>query len=164
MSIRRGTDLMVFVTKGSAIKSVAYATSHSLTVSQSLTEISTKDNPDGGAWTEQTGQKLSWSLSTENLYSNDGKGNSFEDLFDAMITRKSVFVKFALESEYANPPEDVPAGGWEAIAPSATTPVYSGYVFVTELSLNAPDGDNASYTASFTGTGKFKKDVTPPED
>jgi predicted secreted protein len=164
MSIRRGTDLMVFVTKGAGLKSVAYATNHTLTVGTNTTEISTKDNPEGGSWVEQQVQKLNWSLSTENLYSNDGQGNSFEDLFDIMITKKPVFVKFALESEYANPPENVPVGGWVAIDPSSTTPVYSGYAFITDLSLNAPDGDNASFSCTLTGNGKFKKDITPPED
>jgi hypothetical protein len=80
--IIKGTDLMVFATIGSSLKSIAYATSHSLTVGANSTEISTKDS-GGGKWIETNIQKLNWSMTTENLFTFEGggQGHSFDDLF-----------------------------------------------------------------------------------
>ena len=70
-----------------------------------------------------------------------------------MVERTPVSVKFALESGYADKPDTVPTGGWTPIA----APVYSGDAYITDLQLNAPDGDNASFTATLTGSGALAK-------
>ena len=48
---------------------------------------------------------------------------------------------------------DVPVAGWTA----ATTGVYTGKVVITSLSLNAPNGEYATYSVQFTGVGELKK-------
>lgn len=58
---------------------------------------------------------------------------------------------FGLKSETAT---DVPSEGWTA----ATTGTYTGKVVITSLSLNAPNGEYATYSAQFTGVGELKKD------
>lgn len=39
----------------------------------------------------------------------------------------------------------------------ATTGTYSGNVIITALEANAPNGDNATFTASFEGVGALTK-------
>jgi predicted secreted protein len=148
--ILRGTDLMVFtdVAGSGTSKSIAYATNHTLTLGTASQEISTKDS-GGGKWTELNIHKLNWSASSENLYSYDGKGSNYNDLFEKMLTREPVTLVFALESTYATKPDVVPAAGWTPI----TAPRYTGTAYITDLSLNAPDGDNASFSVTFTGSG-----------
>lgn len=147
MPILSGTDVMVFM-EG---KSISYATNHTLTVGSSSSEVSTKDDAQG-VWQAAVVQKLNWSATTENMYSLDGAGNGFEDLFAAMISRKPVKLKFGLESSYANK-GSVPAGGWTPVS----SPMYSGDAYVTDLSLNAANGDNATFSATFTGTGALEE-------
>ena len=47
-------------------------------------------------------------------------------------------------------------GGWLP----ATTGTYSGNVIITALEANAPNGDNATFTASFEGVGALTKAAT----
>jgi predicted secreted protein len=147
--IVKGTDLMVFATIGSTLKSIAFATNHSLTIGSNSTEISTKDS-GGGKWIETNVQKLNWSMTTENLFTFEGGGDgqSFDDLFQQMVKREPLKLVFALENSLTKP-DVVPSGGWDP----STKPKYEGMAFITDLSVNAPDGDNASFTCTFTGTG-----------
>lgn len=145
--ILSGTDIMVFM-EG---KSISFATNHTLTIGSTSSEVSTKDDAQG-VWQHAVVQKLNWSATTENMYSLDGSGGGFEDLFEAMTTRKLVDIKFGLESSYANK-GSVPAAGWTPIA----SPIYSGKAYVTDLAWNNPNGDNSSFTATFTGSGELKQ-------
>jgi TP901-1 family phage major tail protein len=153
--IIKGTDLMVFLQDPGTgnYKSIGYATSHTLTVGSNTTEISTKDS-GGGKWVEQNVNKLNWSMSTENLFSLEGEqeGHSFDDLFKYMVNRQTVDLVFALESTWTIKPDTVPVGGWTPV----TAPQYKGQAYITDLSVNAPDGDNASFSATFTGNGKLE--------
>jgi hypothetical protein len=89
-------------------------------------------------------------MGTENLFTWEGgcEGHSYDDLFDKMITREPLTLVFALEDSTVKP-FVVPTGGWDP----SDTPRYTGSAFITDLSVNAPDGDNASFSATFTGTG-----------
>lgn len=143
--ILSGTDIMVFLDG----KSIAFATNHTLTIGSTSSEVSTKDDAQG-IWQHAVVQKLNWSATTENMYSLDGSGAGFEDLFAAMTKRQAVKLKFGLESTYANK-GTVPATGWSPIA----SPIYSGDAYITDLSWNNPNGDNSTFTATFTGTGQL---------
>lgn len=147
-----GSDLMVFL-KGSASDyiSIAFATSHSLSLSTETVETSSKDT--GGKWTAQAPRKLSWSTTTENLFSVEGEGKVFADLFDLWAGRTEVELVFALEADYETKKDEVPEGGWTPIA----TGQYKGKAIITSLEVNAPNGDNATYTATFTGVGALTK-------
>jgi predicted secreted protein len=148
--ILKGTDLMVFtdVMGTSTLKSIAYATNHTLTVNMNSQEVSTKDS-GGGKWIEISDQKLSWSATSENLYSYDGSGSNYNDLFNKMLARTPLTLVFALEDEYEDKPDTIPTTGWAPV----TIPRYTGKAYITDLQLNAPDGDNASFTVTFTGSG-----------
>lgn len=144
MSKIKGGDMMLFVDG----KSIAYATSHTLEITGETTDTSNKDE-GGGDWSSQEVSILSWSASSENIYSEDGEGDNFEDLYDLMIAKQPIDAVFAKKSGNAT---DVPTGGWTKSAPS-----YEGKVVITSLSLNAPNGEFASYTAQFQGVGALVK-------
>ncbi len=137
-------------------KSIAYATSHTLEITGETTDTSNKDE-GGGDWASQEVNLLSWSATSENLYSLDGEGNNFADLFDLMIAKTPIKAVFGKKSSNAT---DVPDGGWEASNASTSTPIYEGNVVITSLSLNAPNGEYSTYTAQFQGVGALVKKTT----
>lgn len=145
--IINGSDLMLFIDG----KSIAFATSHKLSINVETVETTSKDS--GGKWVTKAARKISWNCSTENLYSNDGKGVLFDDLFTKLTARTPIQAIFCLEKDYGTKKDEVPEDGW---LPS-TTGTYSGKVIITALEANAPNGDNATYTASFEGVGALTK-------
>ena len=142
-----GGDLMLFL----GGTSIAFSTSHKLSISAETVETSSKDN--GGKWVAKAVRKLSWNISTENLYSLDGAGKTYDDLFTMMTGRTEIDAIFTVEKDYATKAYEVPAGGWVPM----TTGQYKGKVVITSLELNAPNGDNATFTASFDGVGALTK-------
>lgn len=142
-----GGDLMLFL----GGTSIAFSTSHKLSISAETVETSSKDN--GGKWVAKAVRKLSWNMSTENLYSLEGAGKTYDDLFTMMTDRTEIDAIFTVEKDYATKADEVPAGGWVPM----TTGQYKGKVVITSLELNAPNGDNATFTASFEGVGALTK-------
>lgn len=149
--ILKGNDLMLFVDTGSGMKSIAFATSHTLGINAETANTSTKDS--SGKWSAKQITRCSWNMSTENLYSLNGEGAEYDDLFTLMTTAEEIDVVFALESGYANKADQVPAGGWQPIS----SPKYSGKAVITSLELNAPNDQGASYKATFEGVGALVK-------
>ena len=145
MSKIKGQELMLFL----GGNSIAYATSHTLEISAETSDTSNKDE-GAGDWASSEVSKLSWTASSENLFSADGNGASYDTLFDYMVKKTPIDAVFGLKSETAT---DVPVAGWTA----AATGVYTGKVVITSLSLNAPNGEYATYSAQFTGVGELKK-------
>ena len=139
-----GGDLMLFI----GGKSIAFATSHKLSINVETVETSSKDN--GGKWVSKAARKISWNCTTENLYSNDGEGVTFDQLYDMLVARDEVDAVFSLKNETS---DSVPASGWT----NPETGTYSGKVIITALEANAPNGDNATFTASFEGVGALTK-------
>ena len=91
-------------------KSIAYATSHTLTISGDTQDTSNKDE-GGGDWASSEVSKLSWTASSENLFSADGNGASYDKLFDYMVKKTPIDAVFGLKSQTAT---DVPSEGWTA--------------------------------------------------
>lgn len=147
----KGENLMLFCSG----KSVAYATSHTLDVSVDTKEVSTKDN--GGKWQESEAGIISWTMSTENLVGNPGEGVNYDELLDYMIARQPLDVVFALEGNSTDFNEGkldkVPTGGWTAKAKNGR----KGKAIITSLSVNAPNGEYATMSATFTGVGALEK-------
>lgn len=144
MSKIQGGDLMLFLNN----KSIAYATSHTLEINGETQDTSNKDE-GGGGWASSEVSILSWNATSENLYTVDGNGKMFGDLFDLMIAKQPIDAVFAKKSETAT---DVPTAGW-----TASTPKYTGKVVITNLSLNAPNGEYATYSVQFQGVGALTK-------
>ncbi len=140
----KGGNLMLFVDG----KSISYATNHTLEINAETASTSNKDE-GGGDWSSDEVNILSWTASSENLYSEDGSGQNYDDLYDIMIAKTPINAVFCKKSETAT---DVPTDGW---TPSA--PKYTGKLIITSLSLNAQNGEYANYTAQFQGVGELKK-------
>lgn len=131
-----GTDLMLFKDN----KALAVATSCKLTINANVLETSSKDS---GKWVSKQAAKLSWNASSENLYTVA----DYKELVDAMIARTEVELQFSTVSN-ADSDNGVPSNGWTPKADG-----YKGNAIITSIDMNAPDGENATYTVSFEGTG-----------
>lgn len=142
----QGGDLMLFI----GGKSIAYATNHTLEISGDTTDTSNKDE-GGGKWGSQEVSKINWTVSSENLYSVDGEGENFDDLFDAMTNGTELTAVFGIKTGSTT---EVPTGGW---TPNTGSIRYTGKLIVNSLSLNAPNGEYATFTANFTGVGALTK-------
>ena len=154
MSVIKGGDLMLFVTVGTSKKSIGYATNHTLSISAETTETSTKDN--GGVWSMPEVSTLSWTASTENLCGDPAAGTTYNDLVELMVAREAIEAVFALEGDSTdyvkNKLQEAPANGWKPKEGNG----YKGKVVITNVEINAPNGDNATFTVEFTGVGKLE--------
>ena len=136
-----GGNLMLFLGETTKLP-VAFSTDAKLDIQLQTREISSKDS---GKWEESAGNKLSWTSSTDALYAEDLTSvgvNAVEELYALMIERKPVDFAFGVTTGTA--PE------WTM---DATKKNFTGKVIITGLSLNAPDGDSATYSLSLKGTG-----------
>ena len=151
-----GSNLMVFVEVEGKMKSIACATNHTLDVQMETISTSCKDST-GRFDTSEPGL-TSWSMTTENLCSDCQKGATEETLFSIMMSRLPVNVVFGLEGDSSNFLEgkvDAPAAGY---APKATGAVqYKGQAYITAFQKTAQNGQIATFSATFTGTGPIEK-------
>lgn len=140
-----GKDMMLFV----EAKALALATSCKLGLSAETIDTQSKDS---GIWTEKDIKKLSWNASSENVFSADADANSYDKLFALFIAHKPVILKFGI---VGNPDvNEMPAAGW-----TLANGAYTGKAVITSLEANAPDGDKATFSISFEGTGALTKEV-----
>lgn len=140
----KGKDLMVFQKTGSAYKALAAATNHTLSISAAVMEASSKDS---GKWGDSEAGRMEWEMGTENLFVQA----DFDTLFDAMVAGEKLDVAFEIAAN-ANSDTGKPDAGW-TIGPGG----YEGQVLITALNANAPNGENATYTATFKGCGPLNK-------
>lgn len=153
-TIIKGDNLMIFDANG---ESIALATSHTLSISADSNQVNCKD---GGIWASGTVNQISWTIDTDNLYSTE----EFDRLFNIMTARTPVDVYFGLKAQTGTGDVDTdgvtPAGGGtQKVWTKATTGTYAGKAVITSLNVNAPSGDNATFTASFQGVGSLTKEV-----
>ena len=140
-----GKDLMLYIDG----KAIALATSCKLGLSAETIDTQSKDS---GIWTEKDIKKLSWNASSENVFSADADANSYDKLFALFLAHKPVVLKFGV---VGNPDvNEMPAAGW-TLAEGA----YTGSAVITSLEANAPDGDKATLSISFEGTGPLAKEA-----
>lgn len=143
--IVKGSKLMVFYNN----LPIGFATSHSLSVTTNTTEVSTKDHGDYPA---VIAQSISWEITAENLYSNAG-----ELIYMQIVKSKApVDIVFAPANNYDNSNEPGVIGNdnkeW---AFSSNDVIASGKALITSFSINAPSGDNATMSVTFTGVGEL---------
>lgn len=142
-NIIKGDDLMLFDEKG---HSLAFATSHTLTISADAVETSSKD---GGVWGSNEVNKISWEITSENLYTDA----AYDDLFSKIIAREPIKVYFGTKKE--NDPEKTVVDGDYQYWTGAKG--YTGQALITSLVANANTGENATYSVTLTGCGKITK-------
>lgn len=143
-NIIKGDDLMLFDAQG---KSIAFATAHTLTITADAADISSKDH---GIWGGSEVNKISWEITSENLYTSD----AYDTLFTSMMARTAIDVYFGLKAEN-DPDKTVANGDYENW--SKATGAYTGKAFITSLVANANSGENATFSITLTGTGKLTK-------
>lgn len=148
--IVKGSKLMVFLDN----KAIGFATSHSLSLTTNTTEISTKDH---GSFPSVAPQNVAWEATAENLYSDAGE----KTYMDAMLKMTPVHIKFAKASNYDNGYEPGIVGTTESKTWTAGDVITEGDAIITSFSINAPSGDNATMSVTFTGTGALAHVQTP---
>ncbi len=144
-NIIKGDELMLFY-NGNAF---AWATSHTLTITGNTVDVATKDH---GYWGASEVGNLSWEITTENLYSDD----DYDTLFDLMVAKEPITVAFAKASNYSANGLVSVGGDVQAWTPDSSN-FRSGQAVITSLSVNANTGENATYSATFTGSGPITK-------
>lgn len=143
--ILKGDELMLFKNK----KSIAYATSHVLTITGNTVDIASKDH---GFWGASEVGSLTWEITSENLYTQD----AYDELFDAMVACEPIDVAFGKVSNYNKNGIDNSTANW---APDTATEgsVKYGKAIITSLVANANTGENATFSITLTGQGAITK-------
>ena len=162
--IIKGDDLMLFINVSTGAtpdyRSIAYATSHVLTLSAEATDTSTKDH---GIWGGSEINKITWEITSENLYSTA----AFNNLFDKMIGREAIKVVFGLEHEDKIQGQSVVDGDYNYWTPDYVTgntgnSYFQGEAYITSLVANANNGENATFSITLTGKGGITKEEENP--
>lgn len=159
--------MMLFIKEtNGTVKSIAFATSHTLTVSTDTQQTSTKD--DGGKFQSSDYGIISWSASSENLCSYDGAGYNYQDLINLMLSQTKVTATFSIEGSsgstypYASKLNSVDDATNDVWTPANTGTIgstsnkslgYTGTVLITSVEVNAPNGENATFTVQLQGDG-----------
>lgn len=150
--IIKGDDLMVF---DGDKHSIAYATQHSLSLTADSSEINTKDH---GIYGGTDINKINWEITSENLYTS----SAFDDLFEKMMNREPVALYWGLKAQ-TDATKTVVNGDYEYWTPD-TDSVYSGLAYITSLTANANTSENATFSVTFTGSGKITNLSEPIEN
>jgi hypothetical protein len=138
MATIKGQNLRVMV----GGKCIAMATSCTFHVAAQTEDSSTKD--DTGDWASNEVVGLSWDASTDSLVTATDNGTNGElpaDLWTVCIAKTPVTLTF-----------DVTNGTNNRTATNSTLKK-TGTAYITDLSYNAPNRQNSTITAQFTGTG-----------
>jgi len=145
-NIIKGDELMLFK-DGSAL---AYATSHTLTITGNTVDISSKDH---GFWGASEIGNITWEIQSENLYTDD----DYNALFNAMLNKTEVTCIFGKATNYdANGLKPSDAAQGDSRPASWTAPANAGYkgkAIITSLTTNANTGENATFSVTLTGKG-----------
>ena len=148
----KGKDFMAFV----GGKAIALATSHVLSLNTETSDTSSKDD---GLWSKSELTGLNWQITSESIGSpseDEAVDISYEELLDMCMAGEPVDIVSGIPKNKSN--DGVPEGGWQE--PDGTSPSlvhYKGKALITAVELNAPNGDNSSISATFTGVGKLTK-------
>lgn len=150
-TIVKGDELMLFKDN----KSLAYATSHTLSITGNTVDISSKDH---GYWGASEIGNITWEITSENLYVD----SEFDGLFTAMVAKSPITVTFGHANNYnANGLGDS-STYWIPDA-SVGAKYYEGPAIITSLQANANTGENATYSITLTGNGALQQKTVASE-
>lgn len=167
----KGSQLMIFRKVGTAWKSVGFATNHQLSIQTSTSSVQTKDH---GNYPAVVPQQTTWTLTAENVYCDTGAAtdaSNAERIYMKMLNdQEQVDLYFSkatwnaanlgaqgygivagTQGAGATVPTD---GSWTRATGAANTVIH-GKAYVTDFSVNAPTGDYATLSVTFTGSGAF---------
>lgn len=143
-NIIKGGKLMLFLNGAS----IGAATSHSLNINSNTTEISTKDT---GIYGEIEATNVTWEITSENLFI----AGEFDKLFAAQTGLTKVTCVFGQAAQWDG--KSLTSKSLENWTNDTTTPYYTGSGYITSLSVNAPNSENATYSVTITGSGEITK-------
>lgn len=143
-----GNELFLF--DGSTNKPFAYATECSLSLSAET--ISTANKMAGNWQTALPGQ-VSWSMSVSALYTASEGNIGYKNLYDSMANRETIKVKFGIVDDYNNITDYTDPDEYVL---DSSAGYYTGYAFISSLSLTAGNNEVASYSVELTGNGKLE--------
>lgn len=138
-----GKSMMLFL-QG---KAIACATSCKLDISAELMETTSKDD---GMWKNKEVKSMSYNGSSDCLLikkdaDHPEQSHDYDNLMAAILAGEPLDFRF---TKVESSKDGVPSSGWEL--PSGG---YSGQVFLTSLSITAQDGDYATCSVSYDGSG-----------
>lgn len=90
-------------------------------------------------------------ITSENLYTDEG----YAALQEAWAHKTEVTLIWGTPSDYNTEGIVGTAEAWTA----PTAGYYTGKAIIKTLSVNAATGDNATFSATFTGVGAFEKKI-----
>lgn len=149
-TIVKGDELMLFKDN----KSLAYATSHTLSITGNTVDISSKDH---GYWGASEIGNITWEITSENLYVD----SEFDGLFSAMVAKSPITVTFGHANNY-NANGLGSSDNWIPDA-SVGAKYYQGPAIITSLQANANTGENATYSITLTGNGALEQKTVASE-
>lgn len=161
--IIKGDDLMLFAKYDNSglYKSIAYATSHVLTINAETTDTSTKDH---GIWGGSEVNKINWEITSENLFTKE----DYNLIFDIMISRQPVEVIFGYELEDKSQGKSVVDGDYDYWTPKyagnagGDSNYFKGQAYITSLVANANNGENATFSITLSGKGGIVSETAKP--
>ena len=141
MGVIKGQNLRLLI----GGKCVAFSTSCTVHASLNLEDSSSKDSTNN--FTEQTPTGIGWDMSCDALYSVDADATGVNGVaaLDMVLAQQKVLVQFEQTQGEKN---RVPVTGSVA---------YSGYAWVNDISVNAGNKQNTSYTIQLAGDGALTK-------
>ena len=138
MGTIKGQNLRVMV----GGKCIAMATSCQIHIGTQLEDSSTKDST--GDWQEQEVTGLNWDVTTDSLVTLEDNGSNGElpqDLMSLIINKTKVQLTF-----------DQTSGTNNRTAQNSAIK-RTGYAYLTDYNLTAPNRQNSTLNCKFTGTG-----------
>lgn len=147
---QKGKNLMLFL----GGKSIAGATTCSLSLTMNTSEITNKDT--AAAMTDIEPTTMNGTLHTENMFCATAEGKSYYDLFDAMKAKTKLEWKMSPATDGDGA---VPTAGF---TPLTGAEHLSGYAYITGLEQNDPNGEISTFTCDLTVTGDITHTSATP--
>lgn len=145
-----GEELQLFLDG----KSIAKAKTHTLTITSDTIDVSSKDDGFYGA---SIPGKINWEIAAENIYTE----KAFDELYAKAQARQVFEVVFGRVANY-NAEGLGENTNWTPDSAKHTT--YTGKVTLTNMTLNANNGEVTSFSATLKGVGALKQTKgTSPE-
>lgn len=148
--LRDGQNIMLFAYTSNGYKSIAHASSHSLSISTETEEINTKDS---GAASWITASKYSWEISCDHFYTTEGYDTFFNLITDPSNNELKVCFGLKNEADDAAAVNLSSDGNWTP----KTSYVYYGTVTVSSLDWQADSGSKSTFSATLQGKGQISK-------
>lgn len=125
-----GTDLPLKIADVATAVQVINLTGNSASFTTDTREVTTKNS---GTYKEYKGTRNDATLDFEGLYSATASATGFEDLLTWKDARTEIY--------------------WEMGTGVSGTPKWTGRGVITALDLDAPDGDNVTFSGSIQNSG-----------